>query len=98
MHDVLKEIQGKKPGTILTNYRQFKGIKLIKSLLNPHFETDFSTSSPPKKMTNTNLATPSTFFFFKSLASGSNYFRRRSKSFTNRGRGRNFPVHNLLDM
>lgn len=97
MHDVLKEIQGKEPRTILTNYEKFPGIKLINSLLNPHLEHESTPSFPPRKISHNALSTPSTFTSFLSPSTGNRYSGGRARSYTNRGRGRNYPVRNLQD-
>ena len=47
MLGTLKELRGDEPGTILTTYGNFKGIKTISAILNPNIDDDSST--PPSK-------------------------------------------------
>lgn len=105
MLDTLAEIQSGEPGTILATFGHYKGIKLINSTLNPitNCDSDGSSDTPSNKVAKITDGTSSTFTSFlspsfqNSTASQNNSYGK-TKSFTSRGRGRNFPVRNLRDM
>lgn len=105
MLDTLAEIQSGEPGTILATFGHYRGIKLINSTLNPitNCDSDGSSDTPSNKVAKITDGTSSTFTSFlspsfqNSSASQNNSYGK-TKSFTSRGRGRNFPVRNLRDM
>ena len=98
MLDTLKEMRGEEPGTILTTYNNFKGVKTISSLLNPNVEDDSST--PPLKRPSLPSSSSGSFTsFLTPSSSNTNYSqgRGRARSFTSNGRARGMPMRHLLD-
>ena len=92
MLGTLKELKGEEPGTILTTYNNFKGIKSISGILNPTIDEDANT--PPLKRPSLTNSTPHSFtsFLTPSSSTSSGYSRGRYKNVTGNGRARGMPV------